>query len=244
MKILVLLLMLLFISFNSISVSEVQPSVSELQETVITENEPEVITENENIEEQTEIFTHDGEVIYTSEENFPSKEHIELAKATAFTDSEILAEIALDMEEGIITAETADGFRFECGINADFDMDGENESIIALSLPARAMGGGSVLYVDGCEVYKLYINLNSSWCFNTYTFGEKRCFSVTGTAGGSYYFTCIFIVNDGVPEKAFDEYNTVEYIDGKFQCFERTLSGYDYYIFDETTGEFVKTENQ
>lgn len=241
MKVLIFLLTLFFMMFNS---SEAQPSVSETSETVVSENELEAVTESEFIEETTETFTHDGEIIYTSEDDFPSKEHIDLAKATAFTDPEIAEEIAWDMKDGIITAETADGFRFKCGINADFDMDGENESLIALSLPARSMGGGSVLYVDGCEVYKLYMNLNSSFYFNTYTFGEKRCFSVTGTAGASYYFTAVFIVNDGVPEKAFDEYNTVEYIDGAFQCFERTLSEPDYYIFDEETGEFIKTENQ
>ena len=188
-----------------------------------------------------EYITYNSEKIYISEEIFPSQEHINAAKETAFTDIKIQTSIESDLEEGIITAETADGFRFIQGIHADFDNDREKESLIALALPARTMGGGSVIYVDGSEAFKLYTDINSSSTLNSYTLGGGCCFSVNGTSGGTYYFTSLFTVEDGIPKEKLN-YNIIEYENNIFKCMDKFDSYFTYYIFDEETGDFIRTE--
>ena len=226
---------------NEITASETAAEVSETATEKMIETSLEVSI-SEVLTEQNELYiTNDSEKIYISEEIFPSQEHIKTAKETAFADEKIQSEIELDKEDGIITAESADGFRFIQGIHADFDNDGENESLISLALPARAMGGGSVIYVDGSEAFKLYTDINRSSSFNSYTFGSERCFSVNGTSGGTYYFTSIFTVKDGIPQEKLN-YNIIEYENNIFKCIDKFDSDYTYYIFDEETGDFIQTE--
>ena len=226
------------------TIAEVPETVAEVSDTAtekIIETSLEVSVSEVLIEQNELYITNDSEQIYISEEIFPSQEHIKTAKETAFTDDKIQESIEIDLEDGIITAETADGFRFIQGIHADFDNDGEKESLISLALPARAMGGGSVIYVDGSEAFKLYTDINSSSLLNAYTFDGRRCFSVNGTSGGAYYFTSLFTVENGVPKEKLN-YNTIEFEDGIFRCIDKFDSDFTYYIFDEKTGDFIQTE--
>lgn len=230
-----------------------ETNISMTETLVITESETavsEIISEvTDTITEEIYVkddlndryITNNNEKIYTFEDSFPSYEHLITAKETAFTDDKMQESIKIDHEDGMITAETADGLRFVCGLHADFDNDSENESLIALALPARAMGGGSVIYVDGSESFKLYIDINSSFVLNSYTFGDKQCFSVTGTAGAGYYFTSIFTVEDDIPQEKLN-YNTIEFENGTFKCIDKFDSGYTYYVLDEETGEFIQIE--
>lgn len=193
-----------------------------------------------------EQIADNGEKIYTSEDDFPSFEDVLTAKEYAFTDTEIQDAIKMDMDDGIITAETADGLLFDKGIHADFDADGENESIIALKLPAHVMGGGAAIYVDHCKVVILYSGLGSGIELNAYTFNDKHCFSVTGAAGASYYFTSIFTVEDGIPQERLN-YSSIEFENGIFKCIDKFDSEYTYYAFDSETGKFeqiAKTAEQ
>ena len=87
----------------------------------------------------------------------------------------------------------------------------------------------------------LSIDLFISSSFNSYTFGSERCFSVNGTSGGTYYFTSIFTVKDGIPQEKLN-YNIIEYENNIFKCIDKFDSDYTYYIFDEETGDFIQTE--
>ena len=189
-------------------------TVMETEETVQTKliSEPDISTLKAVSGEKTGsvLECHVIEdIIYENEDDFPDKAHIAIARTHCFADeAETIENYNTNASENDdhIPVNSAEGLPFTMGASYDFDMDGENESVIFLDCtpsPSWFMGDGAVYYVDGENAALLAdggIYPTGEVC--ALDFGIKRCLKLAVYTGASTACDAVYYINDGMPKKA------------------------------------------
>ncbi|MBQ8614311.1 MAG: hypothetical protein IJ416_08875 [Ruminiclostridium sp.] len=182
---------------------------------------------------------------WTNEETeFLNKEHLHIAKELCYSDEEILSEIERYNEVNdmplSITVKSAEDIRFDGGGTYDYDMDGEEESLLCLSYtPAWAMGGYAFVYVDEKNSCVLINECGGSAFASVMDFGEFIYVKVNYFAGASSYFVDIYSFEGGI-QKKFDgsgQSCNFEYNNGFFEYYVKYAFGMFPFVCC-TDGEF------
>ena len=166
-----------------------------------------------------------------SESDFPNKEHIRLAKEFCWNNEYMKSELESYDEfekdsEGYEKFTCADSLIFVSGISYDFDMDGENESIISIHyLPMSwYMGYTAVIYCNDNITTLLVEDCNPGVEVYALDFDDFQKFELYATYGGIGYSTEIYTIENGAP-KAVVRYNygslANDYSDGVFYCYPK-----------------------
>ena len=162
--------------------------------------------------------------IIKTEEDFPDKEALKLAKELCFNNN--TKEIAsynegIENEDGL-PIETAKDIRFSNGVSYDFDNDGKDESVICLHYtPDFYLGGGYCVYVDD-EKYEIL--MSGGGCHievSVLEFDSYRFMQLNTYAGAIGYYYDIYSFESGMPEKALDigDSHAIDYENGFFTCY-------------------------
>lgn len=166
------------------------------------------------------------DIIFENEDDFPDKAHIAIARAHCFADEgETIEDYntnAAEYDDDYIPVNSAEDLPFTMGASYDFDMDGENESVIFLDCspaPSWFMGDGAVYYVDGENAALLAdggIHATGEVC--ALDFGIKRCLRLAVFAGATTMWDTIYYINDGMPESAvsYSGSGLIDHINGVF----------------------------
>lgn len=171
------------------------------------------------------------DIMCENEADFPSPEHIALARKTAFADEKCMdiinryndemAELADEYEE-IVLVETETDLPFTEGASYDFDGDGESESVVSLDLspaPTWFMGDGAIYYIDGDNIFCISDGDGHASCdVRAFDFGEKTFIEVDTYAGATTMVSIIYSTDNGTLEPVVECGATgwVDYLDGVF----------------------------
>lgn len=192
-----------------------EETTAETEETVQTKpvSEPDISTLKAVSGEKTGsvLECHIVEdIIYENEADFPDKAHIAIAREHCFADEgETIEDYntnSAEYDDDYIPVNSAEDLPFTMGASYDFDMDGENESVIFLDCspaPSWFMGDGAVYYVDGENAVLLAdggIHATGEVC--ALDFGIKRCLRLAVYAGATTMWDTIYYINGGMPESA------------------------------------------
>lgn len=153
------------------------------------------------------------DIIYKNEEDFPSPEHIALARKTAFADEncrKIIADFnenAAD-EEGFVYVGTETDLPFTVGASYDFDGDGELESVETLDLSPAKMwfwGDGAIYYIDGDNIFCISDGDGIAGCdVRAFDFGVKTFIEIDTYAGATTMVSIIYSTDNGTLEPVVD----------------------------------------
>ena len=174
------------------------------------------------------------DIMIESEEDFPDKEALKLTREICFADEEIRKEIDENNINAVdfYTAEDVEAYRiksaediiFNNGCNFDFDLDGEDESLICLGYTQTAMGGtlggNALIYTDGGEYRILEKYVAAGACARVISAGKYIFLQSYIGAGASYYCDDIYSFENGMPEKVIvcDGAKSIYYKKGIFYC--------------------------
>lgn len=188
-----------------------------------------------------------------SESDFPNKEHIRLAKEFCWNDESMKSERKSYDEDESDSEDyekftCADNLIFDNGISYDFDMDGENESIISIFyLPMSWYPGYiAVLYCNDNITTLLLDGCNPEAKISALDFHDFQCIELLTTYGVIGYSTEIFTIENGVPKPEV-HYNNgclwIDYSNGVFYCYPK----YEYapeLIVCDTEGKFRQLDTE
>lgn len=136
-----------------------------------------------------------------SEQDFPDKEHLRLAKEAYWADEAARKEIAkynsssYREENKYEKIESVENLRLRDGYYYDFDMDGENESIVAISYSIDYMQTAYCYYVDNGKAQNL--GKCESLGMEIYDFGNALCAQISFLFGATFYSGNIYKFSDG-----------------------------------------------
>lgn len=186
-----------------------------------------------------------------SEEDFPNKEAIDLARKICFADEKIYRVITeennvfADEEYGENATEykieTAEDIPFMCGLEYDFDGDGEYEYVISLDYyPSHSVfDGGFVIYFDG-DKYEIiindgntvYVSDNSKIIVISCENIDCRFLMLTSSAGAAWYSEDIYSFKNGMPEKVTncDDAHFISYENGAFYINTKFMGTYPFVL--------------
>ena len=163
--------------------------------------------------------------IIKTEEDFPDKEALKLAKELCFNDEYVQHALvryneAMKEQEGS-PIEAAEDIRLDQGVSYDFDGDGENESIISLRYTPAFMGGADVIYIDGDKHELLIQDINPGFKASVLEFDGYSFIQLNFYAGAIAYIQDIYSFESGMPEKVFDirDSHGIGYENGIFYCY-------------------------
>lgn len=210
-----------------------ETTVSETSKTVQTAAVPKVeLSDLKAVKGEKLYFTPEckiiEDIIYKNEEDFPSPEHIALARKTAFADEKCREDIARYNEEAaderdFVRVEAEEDLPFEMGASYDFDGDGENESVVSLDLspaPTWFWGDGAIYYIDGDNIFCVTAGYGASTHCDVYAFdfGVKTFIEIDTYAGATTMVSVIYCTDNGTLEPVAYSGGTgwVDYLDGVF----------------------------
>ncbi len=208
-------------------------TVSETSETVRTAAVPKVeLSDLKAIYGEKLYFTPECKIIEDimceDEADFPSPEHIALARKTAFADEKCREDIARYNEEAaderdFVRVEAEEDLPFEMGASYDFDGDGENESVVSLDLspaPTWFWGDGAIYYIDGDNIFCVTAGYGASTrcSVRAFDFGAKTFIEIDTYAGATTMVSVIYCTDNGTLEPVAYSGGTgwVDYLDGVF----------------------------
>ncbi len=186
------------------------------------------------------------------EEDFPDKEHLQLAKQNLYEKdkmninryNESIIE-ADDEMKGKKLINSADDIEFIYGVQYDFNNDGLTENIIMLS-STSFMSSSFIAYINGDDIYWLVGECNywdERYQDEQYQDGVKiiECNDFTGcsinfTAGAIYYAGVLFSFENGEPEVLISGLNY--YKDNKFYITEKYSASDKIALWDSETKTF------
>lgn len=187
-------------------------------------------------------------IMINDEDKFPDKEALKLAKEVCYADEEIRKEI----EENNNNAEnvyyeyadayrikSADDIMFDCGCTFDFDLDGEEESLISLRYVQRAMGstmsGNILIYTDGDEYKVLEKGIGDEPDAQVISSGEYVFLLTSISAGAIWYSEDIYSLKNGMPEKVTncDDAHSISYKSGVFYINTKFMGTYPFILCED-----------
>lgn len=160
-----------------------------------------------------------------AEEDFPDQAALKVAKEVCYANNteDIISYNEAMEREGGAPVKTAENIRFAQGVSYDFDLDGEDESVICLHyLPEIGLGGGYCVYVDGENYEVLMSGGNTGITVSILDFDGYRFMKLYTSSGAIFYSEDIFGFESGMPEVLLDiehDSNSISYENGIFYCF-------------------------
>lgn len=233
------------------TVSETETTVTTRTTTVTEPDEEEIILTPIPSAEPFEVMACKitNNIMINDEDKFPDKEALKLAKEVCYVDEEIRKEI----EENNNNAEnvyyeyadayrikSADDIMFDCGCTFDFDLDGEEESLISLRYVQRAMGstmsGNILIYTDGDEYKVLEKGIGDEPDAQVISSGEYVFLLTSISAGAIWYSEDIYSLKNGMPEKVTncDDAHSISYKSGVFYINTKFMGTYPLVLCEDS----------
>lgn len=235
---------------SAVTVSETETTVTTRTTTVTEPDEEEIILTPIPSAEPFEVMACKitNNIMINDEDKFPDKEALKLAKEVCYADEEIRKEI----EENNNNAEnvyyeyadayrikSADDIMFDCGCTFDFDLDGEEESLISLRYVQRAMGstmsGNILIYTDGDEYKVLEKGIGDEPDAQVISSGEYVFLLTSISAGAIWYSEDIYSLKNGMPEKVTncDDAHSISYKSGVFYINTKFMGTYPFILCED-----------
>lgn len=173
------------------------------------------------------LFCTTGKVEQYNEQDFPNTEHLRIAKETYWADDTAQERIeSYNASEyrrdfGFAPAESADDLLLRSGYYYDFDKDGENESVVAVSHSVDYMQYAYCYYVDNGKAQNL--GECESLGMEIYDFEDVLCAQVSFLFGATFYSGNIYKFSDGEAKlvSGNGEAGSIKYENGFFVHYQK-----------------------